>query len=125
MIKVTSRGSFSNSLKYLDKLQSKDYLNILDKYGELGIEALRHATPKDTGKTSESWYYEIVEGTEQSKIVWYNSNVNEHVNIALILQYGHATSSGTYVEGIDYINPAIKPTFDKLAVAVWSEVKNL
>jgi hypothetical protein len=125
MIKVTSRGSFSNSLKYLDKLQSKDYLNILDKYGELGIEALRHATPKDTGKTSESWYYEIVEGTEQSKIVWYNSNVNEHVNIALILQYGHATRSGTYVEGIDYINPAIKPTFDKLAVAVWSEVKNL
>lgn len=125
MIKVTSRGSFSNSLKYLDKLQSKDYLNILDKYGELGIEALRHATPKDTGKTSESWYYEIVEGTEQSKIVWYNSNVNEHVNIALILQYGHATRGGTYVEGIDYINPAIKPTFDKLAVAVWSEVKNL
>ena len=125
MISVTSRGSFSNTFKFFDGLQRKDYLKILDKYGELGIEALRKATPKDTGKTSESWYYEIIEGEEKSRIVWYNSNVNKHVNIALILQYGHATPSGTYVEGIDYINPAIKPTFDKLAVAVWSEVKNL
>lgn len=125
MFKVTTKGSFSNTYKYFNKLRDKEYLNILNKYGELGIHALREATPKDTGLTSESWYYEIVEGKEKTKIVWYNTNVNKGVNIALILQYGHATPSGTYVEGIDYINPAIKPTFDKMAVAVWSEVKNL
>lgn len=125
MFKVTTKGSFSNTYKYFNKLRDKEYLNVLNKYGELGIHALREATPKDTGLTSESWYYEIVEGKEKTKIVWYNTNVNKGVNIALILQYGHATPSGTYVEGIDYINPAIKPTFDKMAVAVWSEVKNL
>lgn len=125
MFKVTTKGSFNNTYKYFNKLRDKEYLNVLNKYGELGIHALREATPKDTGLTSESWYYEIVEGKEKTKIVWYNTNVNKGVNIALILQYGHATPSGTYVEGIDYINPAIKPTFDKMAVAVWSEVKNL
>lgn len=125
MFKVTTKGSFNNTYKYFNKLRDKEYINVLNKYGELGIHALREATPKDTGLTSESWYYEIVEGKEKTKIVWYNTNVNKGVNIALILQYGHATPSGTYVEGIDYINPAIKPTFDKMAVAVWSEVKNL
>lgn len=125
MFKVTTKGSFNNTYKYFNKLRDKEYLNVLNKYGELGIHALHEATPKDTGLTSESWYYEIVEGKEKTKIVWYNTNINKGVNIALILQYGHATPSGTYVEGIDYINPAIKPTFDKMAVAVWSEVKNL
>lgn len=125
MVGVSVKGSFDNTFNFFDRLKRREYLRVLDKYGQLGVDALRRATPKDTGKTSESWYYEVIDNKDTSEIVWYNSNVNKGVNIALILHYGHAAPDGSFVRGFDYINPAIKPTFDKLAVAVWSEVKNL
>ena len=97
---------------------------ILEKYGKLGVEALREATPKDTGKTSESWSYEVVEeGDGRMKIVWHNSNLGDDwAPIAILLQYGHATGNGGYVQGQDYINPAIDKIFHRLAEDAWKEV---
>lgn len=96
---------------------------ILRKYGRIGVEALSSATPKNTGKTADSWHYEIVENGKHSvSIVWSNSNLNKGVNIALILQYGHGTRQGGYVQGIDYINPAVRPVFDDISQKAWEEV---
>lgn len=123
-IKISQKGDFSKSLKFLKdkKLYKKHILPILKKYGELGVEALREATPKDTGKTSESWSYEIIEEKYGARIVWKNSNVSDWANIAVLIQYGHATRNGGWVEGIDYINPAMKSIFEKIAEEAWKEV---
>lgn len=96
--------------------------SILKKYGEQGVKALSEATPKDTGKTAASWSYKISNTSKGFKLDWTNSNTNQGVNIALIIQYGHGTSTGAYVQGRDYINPALKPIFDEIANAVWKEV---
>lgn len=109
-------------MTFLNRLQKKDYLSILDAYGKKGVEALRKATPVDTGKTADSWYYEIKNDRNQATISWCNSNVNKGVVIAAIIQYGHGTKSGGYVRGTDYINPAIRPIFDALASECWEEV---
>lgn len=98
-------------------------LSFLDKFGEQGVRALAEATPKDTGATADSWYYKIVNDGKSYAIQWLNSNVNEGVPIAIILQYGHATGTGGYVEGIDYINPAIQPIFERIARDAWREVR--
>ena len=104
---------------------SKFQINkILEKYGQMGVEALRSATPIDSGKTAESWGYEISVGKEGATIYWTNTNQNKGVYIAVILQYGHGTGTGGYVQGIDYINPAIRPVFDKIAEEAWMEVVN-
>ena len=104
---------------------SKFQINkILEKYGQMGVEALRSATPIDSGKTAESWGYEISGGKEGATIHWTNTNQNKGVYIAVILQYGHGTGTGGYVQGIDYINPAIRPVFDKIAEEAWMEVVN-
>lgn len=95
---------------------------ILDKYGRLGVEYLSSNTPKRSGKTAASWDYDIEERNGDYTIVWTNSNTNQQVNIALILQYGHGTGTGGYVRGIDYINPAMKPIFDNIADDAWKEV---
>lgn len=123
-IKISQKGDFSKSLKFLKdkKLYKKHILPILKKYGELGVEALREATPKDTGKTSESWSYEVIEEKYGARIVWKNSNVSDWANIAVLIQYGHATRNGGWVEGIDYINPAMKSIFEKIAEEAWKEV---
>lgn len=121
-MRITSSGDFSKTLKFLNHLQHKDYLNILAEYGRRGVEILRAATPVNTGKTADSWYYEIENGRDKTTISWCNRNVNEGVVIAAIIQYGHGTGWGTYVSGIDYINPAMKPVFDELANECWKEV---
>lgn len=98
--------------------------DILSKYGKIGVNALLQATPKDSGVTSQSWNYRIEVNNNNASIVWYNTNVVKGVNIAVILQYGHGTRNGGWVEGTDYINPAMKPIFDKIANQVWKEVIN-
>ena len=119
---VKCSGDLSRTLQFLNRLHHKDYLNVLSGYGRKGVEILRAATPKDTGKTADSWYYEIKQDRDRTTISWNNSNTNDGVSIAAILQYGHGTGNGTYVEGIDYINPAMKPIFEDLANECWKEV---
>lgn len=125
MITFKHRGSFKNTETFFKKLLKRDFLSNLDKYGKMGVEALSAATPRDTGKTADSWDYSIEESKNGVKIVWTNSNVNKGVNIALLLQYGHATRNGGYVMGRDYINPAIQPIFDQILETAWGEVKGL
>lgn len=122
MITISHKGDFKKSLKFLNKITDFPIRNILEKYGKLGVDALSAATPVDTGKTSESWIYEIELSKESYTITWSNTNVNKHVNIALILQQGHGTRNGGYVAGRDYINPAIQPIFDQIADEAWREV---
>lgn len=109
---------------FLRKLLKKDWSQVLKKYAEAGVQALSAATPVDSGKTAASWGYEIEETKSGLTIYWTNSNVNKHVNIAIIIQYGHATGSGGWVEGRDYINPALQPIFDQMADALWKEVSS-
>lgn len=119
MITFTHKGDFSKTFKFLQrKINAKD----LTKFGELGVVALREATPKDTGVTADSWYYRIVEENGRLSIEWLNSNIQNGVPIAIILQYGHATGTGGWVEGIDYINPAIRPIFQSIADNAWREL---
>lgn len=122
MVKFTVSGSYKNTRKFLQKARKTDLSKILNKYGQLGVEALAKATPKDTGKTASSWSYEISYGKDGPTIEWKNSNRQKGVLIAIILQYGHGTGTGGYVEGRDYINPALQPVFDDLAKAAWKEV---
>ena len=123
-ISFTSKGDFSKTIKFLNKVKNVKISNILSKYGEIGVTALSQATPKDSGVTSRSWNYRIEVNNDNASIVWYNTNVVKGVNIAVILQYGHGTRNGGWVEGRDYINPAMKPIFDKIADQVWKEVIN-
>lgn len=123
MINIRQKGDFKNLSSFLEKTKEKLNLGLLDKYGREGVAALQAATPKDTGKTSESWYYKIERKNESVSLTFHNSNQNKGVPIAIILQYGHATVNGGYVEGVDYINPALRPIFDKIAEEAWKEVK--
>lgn len=122
MIKIRQKGDFSKVTNYFERIKNVFHVSILDKYGQEGVVALSSATPKDTGKTSESWYYEIVYTNDRAEIQFYNSNIQNGVPIAIILQYGHGTGTGGWVEGRDYINPAIQPIFDKILNDVWKEV---
>lgn len=123
-ISFTSKGDFSKTIKFLNKVKNVKINDILSKYGKIGVNALSQATPKDSGVTSRSWNYKIEVNDNNASIVWYNTNVVKGVNIAVILQYGHGTRNGGWVEGRDYINPAMKPIFDKIADQVWKEVIN-
>lgn len=116
------RGSFRRSERFLNTIKGSRYLNILDRYGQMGVNALASATPKDTGKTASCWTYEIERNDKCTTISWLNTNTNQNVNIAVILQYGHSTGSGGYVQGRDYNNPAIQPIFDLIAQKAWKEV---
>lgn len=123
MINIRQKGDFKNLSSFLEKTKEKLNLGLLDKYGREGVASLQAATPKDTGKTSESWYYKIERKNGSVSLTFHNSNQNKGVPIAIILQYGHATGNGGYVEGVDYINPALRPIFDKIAEEAWKEVK--
>ena len=125
MLSVTQKGDFKNLTSFLEKAKETFNIGILNKYGRRGVEALRATTPKDTGKTSQSWYYQINRSSDDTLITlsFHNSNVNKGVPIAIILQYGHATGTGGYVEGIDYINPALQPIFKEIADEAWKEVR--
>ena len=124
LIRITTKGDFNNTFRFLNKMSKFQINKILEKYVRMGVEALRSATPIDSGKTAESWGYEISVGKEGATIHWTNTNQNKGVYIAVILQYGHGTGTGGYVQGIDYINPAIRPVFDKIAEEAWMEVVN-
>ena len=123
-ISFTNKGDFSKTIKFLNKMKNIKINDILSKYGKIGVNALLQATPKDSGVTSQSWNYRIEVNNNNASIVWYNTNTVKGVNIAIILQYGHGTRNGGWVEGRDYINPAMKPVFDKIADQVWKEVTN-
>lgn len=124
MIKVTSRGSFSKSLAFLGRMQRREQFKVLYKYGAIGVAALRDATPKESAETANGWYYEIIDKPGYFSIHWLNSHVVQPGNIpvAVLIQYGHATRNGGIVEGIDYINPALRPIFDQIAADMWKEV---
>lgn len=122
IVKFRSSGNFDKSMRFLEKMYQKKYLNQLDYWGELGVQALSSATPIDSGTTASSWDYEIVGEAGKITLHWTNSNINKNVNIAVILQYGHGTNHGGYVVGRDYINPTLRPIFDKIAEDAWLEV---
>lgn len=125
MITFRQKGDFSKLTRYLERLKEAIRLGILDKYGRQGVEALSSATPVESGATANAWYYEIEHKNDSATIAFYNSNVNKGVPIAVILQYGHGTGTGGWVEGRDYINPAIQPIFDAIADEAWREVTSL
>lgn len=125
MIKFRQKGDFSKLTHYLEKVKEIVKLGDLDKYGREGVAALASATPVDTGLTASSWRYEIQHGNDSVSISFYNDNIQNGVPIAIILQYGHGTRNGGYVQGRDYINPAIKPIFDKITEDAWKEVTRL
>lgn len=122
MISFRQQGDFSNLSRFLERAKESVKIGMLDKYGRTGVEALASATPKDTGLTAASWKYEIKRQNGSVSIEFYNTNVQKGIPIAIILQYGHATGNGGWVEGRDYINPAIQPLFDKIAKEAWEEV---
>lgn len=125
MISFRQQGDFSKLTRYFERVKNAVRLGILDKYGKEGVSALSSATPVETGRTASSWEYKIEHTGSGAAIVFYNSHVNKGVQIAIILQYGHGTGTGGWVEGRDYINPAIQPIFDKLAEDVWKEVTSI
>ena len=122
MISISQKGDFSKLTGFLERMKNVIKIGDLDKYGREGVAALSAATPKESGLTANSWYYEIERSKDSVSISFHNSNVNKGVPIAIILQYGHGTRNGGYVEGIDYINPAIQPLFNKIAEDAWEEV---
>lgn len=122
MISFKSKGDFSKLSNYLKNVKKASKVDILDKYGQEGVKTLSSATPVSTGLTASSWYYEIIRSNGKVEITFNNSNIQNGVPIAVILQYGHGTGTGGWVEGRDYINPAIRPLFDKIADAAWREV---
>ncbi len=125
MIKFRQKGDFVRLTRYLEKVKKTVNLGDLDKYGRAGVAALASATPVDTGLTANSWYYKIVQKEGLVAITFCNSNIQNGVPIAIILQYGHGTNNGGWVQGRDYINPAIQPVFDKLTNDAWREVTKL
>ena len=122
MISFRQKGDFSKTMQFLVQARKGVKLSDFDKYGREGVAALASATPVDTGETANSWYYEIEHSSDSVSIVFKNSHIQNGVPIAVILQYGHGTGTGGWVEGRDYINPAIQPIFDKIAENAWREV---
>lgn len=125
MISFRQKGDFSKLTRYLERVKEAARLSILDKYGREGVAALSSATPVDTGETANSWFYEIEHNNGSATITFCNSHIEKGVPIAIILQYGHGTGTGGWVEGRDYINPAIQPIFDEIASEAWKEVTKL
>ena len=125
MIVFRQRGDFSKATRFFERAREAIKLGMLDKYGRAGVDALSSATPVDSGLTASSWSYKIVQGRGVATIEFHNSNFNEGVPIAIILQYGHGTGTGGWVEGRDYINPAIQPVFNKIVEDAWKEVTKL
>lgn len=121
-IKFNHTGNFSKTLQFLNIITKRDYLNKLNRYGLEGVQALASATPKRTGLTAASWTYKITDQDGKITMSWFNTNVKNGVQIAVILDYGHGTGRGTYVQGRHYISPAVQPVFDRIANDVWKEV---
>jgi hypothetical protein len=122
MIKVLVRGSTKNVDVFFNRMIRREQFAQLEKFGQIGVNALAAATPEETGETANSWYYEIFQRPGYYSIRWANSHMEEGISIAAILQYGHATGSGAYIQGVDYINPAMLPIFEEIAADMWKEV---
>lgn len=122
LITFNHKGNFNKTEKFFNRVLKRDYLNILSKYGEIGVKALREATPSSSGKTAESWDYGIQKDIGKVTLYWTNSNENKGVNIAILLIYGHALPNGSYVQGIDFVTPALRPIFESIAKESWKEV---
>lgn len=125
MISFRQKGDFSKLTRFLERAKNVVKIGELDKYGRAGVAALASATPVDSGLTASSWYYKVEHQNGSASINFYNSNINDGVPIAIILQYGHGTRTGGWVQGRDYINPAVQPLFDKIADDAWKEVTKL
>lgn len=125
MITFRQKGDFSKTTKFLERVKEAINLGLLDKYGREGVNALKSATPVDTGLTASSWYYEIENKNGVARLTFNNSNIQNGVQIAIILQYGHGTNNGGWVQGQDYINPALQPLFDEITDRAWREVTKL
>lgn len=119
---LVSIGDFSRTMRFLGRMRNGDYLDRIKACCDDGVVALSRATPIDSGKTADSWSYEIKQSVTGLTVYWTNSNVVNGFNVAIGLQYGHGTGSGGYVRGLDYINPAIRPVFEKIADDIWTEV---
>lgn len=122
MIRVTTSGSFKNAEGFLKRMTAREQFVGLEKYGAMGVAALASATPKESSQTANSWRYEIKQKKGSYSITWFNSHIEDGQPIAILLQYGHGTGTGGYVQGRDYINPAIQPIFDKIAADMWRVV---
>lgn len=124
-ISFRHKGDFNKAKKYLNQVREAATVRILDRYGQQGVDALAAATPVRTGLAASSWYYEVEHGTDYHKIIFSNSDIEDGFPVAIMLQYGHGTGTGGWVEGIDYINPALKTLFNNIADAAWKEVTRL
>lgn len=119
---LETSGTWQNTESWLKRMSKADIYKTLDKYGKMGVDALSKATPKESGETAGAWSFRTQISGRNAKIEWLNNHINQGVNIAVILQYGHGTGTGGYVQGRDYINPAIQPVFDQITESVWKEV---
>ncbi len=124
MIGITSNGDFNNTRNFLNRLLKGDIFSGLDRYGRIGVDALSKATPVDSSLTANSWTYRIIKDRRRPGIEWYNTNIAGDTSVAILIQYGHATGTGGYVAGRDFINPAMRPIFDRIADDVWKKVKS-
>lgn len=124
MINATSTGNFEKTLRFLNNIKTQKVFSNLERYGRVGVGALSSATPNETGETANSWGYKVIRTKGRYSIIWFNTHEDDGVNIAVIIQYGHGTGTGGYVQGRDYINPAMRPTFDQILEDVWREVTN-
>jgi hypothetical protein len=122
MIGFTTSGSFKNTEEFLNRMNSGDIFSSLDKYGQRGVDALSNATPEDTGETANSWRYKVTHKNGEHAIHFYNTHVEDGKPIAILIQYGHGTGTGGFVQGRDFINPAVRPIFDQILDEVWKQV---
>lgn len=122
MIEVTHHGDFKNTERFLSRMSRRQQFGWLDSYGIRGVDALSNATPKDTRETSRRWRYSVTEKRGQITITWYNDNEDDGVPIVILIQYGHATRNGGFVQGRDFINPAMQPLFDQMSDEIWKRV---
>lgn len=125
MMTFEHKGSFKNTEAFLNAMKNGHIFTMLEGYGQEGVDALAAATPVDSGLTATSWTYEVIRKSGKYQIIWHNTNVETGIPVAILIQYGHATGTGGWVSGVDYINPAIKPLFDKIANDVWEGVKRV
>jgi hypothetical protein len=123
MIEITGKGEFKKTRDFLNKIRRNNLFSDLDRYGQMGVEILSRATPIDTSLTARSWEYRVIKDKRRPGIEWYNTNTVNGTSVAILIQYGHATGTGGYVQGRDFINPAMRPLFDKIADNIWKKVK--
>lgn len=119
---VTTKGNYRHTIRFLTRLLNGDFYKILERYAQRGVDNLRDYTPTKSGLAKDSWYYDIKITNDKARITWLNSDIEGEQNVILLLEYGHATKNGGFVEGIDIVDPALRPIFEEMINAVWKEV---